>query len=551
MEFFLLYTLVLIFSFSNRFAVVQGTSTVATASGVVIGKEVCHDSHCSHSFLGIPFAEPPVGALRFKRPVAKKPWGGLLRAVEFSKPCFQRRGKIPAVPWQADESESSEDCLYLNVWTPSNRSSDTLLPAMLWLHGGSFRIGSANLDVYDGSVLASYGQVVVVSTNYRLGAFGFMNANTSDVPGNAGLWDQYLALRWVHDNVGAFGSDRSRVTLFGESVGAASTGMLALSPLSRGLVRRIIMQSGTPRWPLHLENESGAADASRRALDLVRDVGCLSGDAFTPKAVACLQNVPPEDVASAELRIFSDHVFTFLPSIGDALVPVAPIEAVEEDVKLPIDVMMGTNVREGAILFFMGSTPDGVAKNWTSSSAGLDVAFGRAYIAHVFAGFPKSIVERISERYLGTLSKRSAPEDVFAALVSSDGDFMFNCPALFLADSFSSRVDVLLAYKFGHRALPAPWPEEFEATHSDEIQFVFGAPLRHPGRYSTEDVLMSETIMSTWASFAHTGTPQLPGRKAWPRYDKEHRSYVAFQHGSVTVNHGLEGQNCDFWKGLI
>ncbi|XP_037572544.2 acetylcholinesterase-1-like [Dermacentor silvarum] len=213
--------------------------------------------------------------------------------------------------------------------------------------------------------------------------------------------------------------------------------------------------------------------------------------------------------------------------------------------------MIGTNVRDGAILFFMGSDADGVDSNWTSSSAGIYVVFGRAYIAHVFAGFPKAVVERITERYLGTLSKRSAPEDVFAALVSSDGHFMFNCPTLFLADSFLSRVNVLLTYKFAHPTLPAPWPEEFEATHSDEYQFVFGAPLRHPGRYSTEDVLMSETIMSAWASFAHTGTPQFPGRKAWPRYDKQNRSYVAFQHGSVAVNRGLEGRNCDFWKGLI
>lgn len=550
---FPLRTLVLIVTLSCISAGCEESPPVSTTLGLVVGKHVCFQSYCADAYLGIPFAEPPVGRLRFKRPVAKKPWEGQLRAQEFSKPCFQRRGNVPAVPWHANEAESSEDCLYLNVWTPRNRSSNVPLPVMLWIHGGSYKIGSADLDVYDGTVLASYGQVVVVSTNYRLGAFGFMNANITDVPGNMGLWDQYLALRWMHDNAVAFGGDPSRVTVFGESVGGASAGMLAFSPLCRGLVRRTVMQSGTPRWPLPFENDGGGVAGMRRAFDLARSAGCPSRkqDALTPEAVTCLQDAPPEEIAEAELQLFSDHLFTFMPSFGDALVPVRPTETIREARDVPVDVMLGTNVREGAILFFIGSGPDGVAGDWTSTAAGIDVAFGRKYLAQVFAAFPRAVIDQITERYLGSMNERSAPGDVFGALVSAGGDFLFNCPALFLANSFSDRHGTLLAYKFDHRALSAPWPQEFEATHSDEIQFVFGVPLRYPERYSREDVVISEAMVLAWASFAHAGKPQLPRGESWPQYDEKNRSYVAFRRGSVSVSRGLEGQSCDFWKGLI
>ncbi|KAK8776548.1 hypothetical protein V5799_030109 [Amblyomma americanum] len=504
---FPLRSLALIVSLSCLSFNCEESPVVSTSLGLVLGKQVSFQSHCADAYLGIPFAEPPVGKLRFRRPVTKKPWEGQLRTQEFSKPCFQRRGNVPAVPWQANEAESSEDCLYLNVWTPRNRSSNVPLPVMLWIHGGSYKIGSADLHMYDGTVLASYGQVVVVSTNYRLGAFGFMNANITDVPGNMGLWDQYFALRWVHDNAAAFGGDPSRVTVFGESVGGASAGMLAFSPLCKGLIRRIIMQSGTPRWPLPLENDGGGAAGLRLALDLSRRVGCSSREHnyFIPESVTCLLDVPPEEIAEAELQLFADHMFTFLTSFGDDLVPVRPHETIREARGLPVDVMLGTNVREGAILFFFGSGPNGVASDWTSTAAGIDVSFGRKYLAQVFAAFPKEAIDQITEHYLGSMTERSAPEDVFAALVSAGGNFLFNCPALFFADSFSGKHGALLAYKFDHRALSAPWPQEFESTHSDEIQFVFGVPLRQPEMYSREDVLISEEMMLAWASFAHTG----------------------------------------------
>ncbi|XP_077526875.1 acetylcholinesterase-1-like isoform X2 [Haemaphysalis longicornis] len=537
----------------STFVNAQDTNTVSTSLGAVIGKQVCVQQHCVQAFLGIPFAEPPVGALRFARPVPKKPWQGPLRAMEFSKPCFQRRGNIPQVPWQGDETESSEDCLYLNVWTPQNRCSGAPTAVILWLHGGSYRIGSTDLDLYDGSALAGYGQVVVVSANYRLGALGFLNANVTDIPGNMGLWDQYLALRWVHDNIAKFGGDASMITVFGESAGGASAGMLAQSPLCRGLVRRIIMQSGNPRWPLPMENDDGPGSV-RRALAIALGVGCLHSEAaetLTADVIACLRNVSAEDIARAELQSFGDHLFTFMPSFGDALVPMRPIAAVEQGKILPVDVMLGTNIREGAILHYMRSGSDGIPKNWTSSGAGIDVEFGRQYLALVFAAFPKPIIDRIIERYLGHMTEHSSPRDVFAAMVSAGGDFLFNCPVVFFAESFSRRLGVLLAYKFPHVALHSYWPEEYEATHSDEIQFVFGAPLRHPDLYSMEDLLMSETMMAAWAAFAHTGRPVLPNGAAWPNYDDGGRSYVTFDHGMAEVSRSLEGQNCAFWKGLI
>ncbi|KAB0398189.1 hypothetical protein E2I00_014887, partial [Balaenoptera physalus] len=258
------------------------------------------------AFLGIPFAEPPVGPRRFLPPEPKRPWPGVLNATAFQRVCYQYvdtlyPGFEGTEMWNPNR-ELSEDCLYLNVWTPYPRPASPT-PVLVWIYGGGFYSGASSLDVYDGRFLAQAEGTVLVSMNYRVGAFGFLALPGSrEAPGNVGLLDQRLALQWVQENVAAFGGDPTSVTLFGESAGAASVGMHLLSPPSRGLFHRAVLQSGAPNGPWATV---GVGEARRRATLLARLVGCPPGGAGgnDTDLVACLRTRPSQDLVDHEWHV--------------------------------------------------------------------------------------------------------------------------------------------------------------------------------------------------------------------------------------------------------
>ncbi|KAG6440788.1 hypothetical protein O3G_MSEX001496 [Manduca sexta] len=215
-----------------------------------------------YSFKGIPFAEPPVGRLRFKAPQPPKAWEGVRSAKEFGPFSYQ-------VDWWSPTPIGSEDCLYLNVYTPDIKPKK-LLPVMFWVHGGGFVSGSSN--EYGPQLLVKK-DVIVVTTNYRLEILGFLCLDTEDIPGNAGMKDQVAALRWVNKNIKNFGGDPDNITIFGESAGGASIGWLIVSPMTKGLYKKAITQSGTSTcsW-------SQSFEPRERALALARKLGCYSED---------------------------------------------------------------------------------------------------------------------------------------------------------------------------------------------------------------------------------------------------------------------------------
>ncbi|GAH00498.1 unnamed protein product, partial [marine sediment metagenome] len=217
-------------------------------------------------FKGIPFAEPPVGDLRFKAPVEKKSWNDVFDASSYGFCPFQGDSPIWTL-WSKPEPES-EDCLNLNVWTPA--TDGKMRPVMFWIYGGSFKTGSGIETMYDGSHLAKRGDVVIVTINYRLSSLGFLNVPGSTV--NVGLLDQVAALQWVQDNIKAFGGDPNNVTIFGESAGAMSVCMLSAMPAAKGLFNRVIAQS-TAIIRAATTNTSGVA--SKR---LMRSLGLRKGD---------------------------------------------------------------------------------------------------------------------------------------------------------------------------------------------------------------------------------------------------------------------------------
>ncbi|XP_013364908.1 PREDICTED: acetylcholinesterase isoform X3 [Chinchilla lanigera] len=278
------------------------------------------------AFLGIPFAEPPVGPRRFLPPEPKQPWPGVLDATTFPSVCYQYvdtlyPGFEGTEMWNPNR-ELSEDCLYLNVWTPYPRPASPL-PVLVWIYGGGFYSGASSLDVYDGRFLAQAEETVLVSMNYRVGTFGFLALPGSrEAPGNVGLLDQRLALQWVQENVAAFGGDPTSVTLFGESAGAASVGMHILSPPSRSLFHRVVLQSGTPNGPWATV---GMGEARRRATLLARLVGCPPGGAGgnDTELVACLRTRPAQDLVDHEWHVLPQESvfrFSFVPVVdGDFL----------------------------------------------------------------------------------------------------------------------------------------------------------------------------------------------------------------------------------------
>jgi para-nitrobenzyl esterase len=277
------------------FAVIPATAnrTMRIDSGLISGQT---NSDGVTSYLGIPFAMPPVGNLRWRPPQPVEPWNGVRKADHFGASCMQDEMGV-RLPWSRGfmtQGPISEDCLYLNVWTPS-RSGAKKLPVMVWIYGGGYSEGSSEVAVYNGEKLATKG-VVVVTFNYRVGPLGFLAypALTAESPhhasGNYGLLDQIAALKWVHRNIARFGGDPSKVTIFGQSAGAGSVGILMASPVAKGLFQRAITESGLGLFR-GLDSRKPLAEAEAQGVKYAERMGAHS--------LAQLRALPSADFAKA------------------------------------------------------------------------------------------------------------------------------------------------------------------------------------------------------------------------------------------------------------
>ncbi|PRD27715.1 UNVERIFIED_CONTAM: Acetylcholinesterase-1 [Trichonephila clavipes] len=245
---------------------------VNTPSGPVKGIIGFAESQPVQVFLGIPFAKPPIGDLRFKKPFPVQPWSRTLHANQQPPACIQYT-EYP-FPWYDSEPGKSEDCLYLNIFVPIHAEKGSKLAVLFWIFGGGFTFGSNRMDLYDAKPLAHGGNVIVVTINYRLGLFGFLTTDTEEAPGNVGLFDILMALQWVNDNIESFGGDKDLITIHGVSAGSIAVSVLCVSPLSRGLFSKAIIESGTI---IMIKDNKKAfnLDLSQR---LAKAVGCASDD---------------------------------------------------------------------------------------------------------------------------------------------------------------------------------------------------------------------------------------------------------------------------------
>ncbi|KAI4815599.1 hypothetical protein KUCAC02_005740, partial [Chaenocephalus aceratus] len=348
-------------SFPGGILANQDDLLVDTKHGRVQGKLLSVLGGDVGAFLGIPYGKPPVGKLRFRAPEPVDTWEGVKDASNLPNACYQSPdtsfpGFEGSEMWNPN-TPVSEDCLYLNVWSPRFNTTQSkpspLAPVLVWIYGGGFISGTSSLDIYNGRFLTKSEGVVVVSMNYRLGAFGFLSIpDNKNIQSNVGLLDQRLALNWVANNIAAFGGDSSQVTLFGESAGSASVGLHLLSPGSQSLFHRAVMQSGSPNAPWATISKE---ETWRRSMKLVTLLGCPTSPPADMEA--CMQKADPQQISLNQFNVLGQPSFfeaPFAPHVDGDFLP-DKVEVLLSTGKLPKkEVLFGLNKDEGTYFLVYG-----------------------------------------------------------------------------------------------------------------------------------------------------------------------------------------------------
>ena len=510
-------------------AAAQSVGPVQTAQGGVTGTTL---DNGVHAWLGIPFAAPPVGELRFRPPEPAEPWEETLDATAPGTACPQAAGATNPT------ASTDEDCLFLNVTTPAGLdASGGDLPVMVWIHGGSWRTGSgAN---YDAGALALEGDVVVVTVNYRLGAFGFLAQSDLSTAigevgsGSAGLLDQQAALRWVESNIDAFGGDPGNVTVFGESAGASSVCAQLASPTAEGLFDKAIAQSYTCT-----DEYSTLEEAEQVGAGVANGVGCTG----TGQAVVdCLQAAPVESLLTAWPASGGEFV------VGGSSLPVQPGEAIASGDWNRVPVVHG-NLQDENTLFTPLRTPA------ADLPALLDPA---GYDAVLAARFGDRAAE-VARRY--PLAEYGSPLRVLAAVVSDTGSPLSTCEHVDAFGTFADADTDVFAYQFRDQTADPLFdfngpPFNFPADRYDEgAQHAAELPFLFPGLFgdglTAEQEELATTMIRYWTNFAADGDPNGDGVPTWEPYsgpaDVQGLDLAAADGvGPVDV---AADANCDLWS---
>ncbi|KFM71196.1 Cholinesterase, partial [Stegodyphus mimosarum] len=262
---------------------------VKTKNGLVRGTTVQFENIQIQAFFGVPFAEPPVGELRFRKPRPVKEWSGVRDATKMSPACIQF--SFYPFPWYDFKDDKSEDCLYLNIWLLAKTRASDRKAVMFWIYGGGFTVGSITKPEYDGRLLTFAGDVIVVTVNYRMASLGFLYSGSDEAPGNVGMYDQLMAMQWVNENIKYFGGDPKRVTLFGQSAGSIAISLWCISPLTKGLFHRVIMESGSAAFfrSDHKNSSLSLSQKLAKAVDCATDEKTI--DKFPEEVVGCLRSM--------------------------------------------------------------------------------------------------------------------------------------------------------------------------------------------------------------------------------------------------------------------
>ena len=492
----------------------QGASTgpvVRTADGAVRGMS----TSAADEFLGIPYAAPPVGPLRWRPPQPAAPWAGVRDATAFAPHCPQ-----PASPF--GQASTSENCLFLNVFTPPGAArGNGNLPVMVWIHGGALVTGESN--DYDPTKLVSNG-TIVVTINYRLGALGFLAhpalASHSGGPsGDYGLMDQQAALRWVQRNIGQFGGNRRNVTIFGESAGGLSVLSQLASPGAHGLFAKAIVESGAynlTQAPLATAEAAGEAFAT--------SAGCAS------QTAACLRSLPVSTILA------NQTASGYTPDIDGQVLTQSIGTALSSGQFNRVPVIDGTNHDEWR-LFVAESELEG---------APVTAANYQDMIASTL-GVSPTIAAAIAAQY--PLSAYPSPS---VALGAVGTDAIFACPALTVDNSVSKYVPTY-AYEFNDENAPElflpPVSFPYGAAHASELQYLFDLPnATFPTALTAPQQQLAASMRQYWTNFASRGFPSSSGQPLWPRFDSVNQRMISLIPPQPQAETDFAAEHhCAFW----
>ena len=440
-------------------------------------------------FKGVPFAAPPVGELRWQAPQPVQPWEGVRKADEWGARCMQ--GPVFGAPLRSRDSEMSEDCLYLNVWTPA-RTADEKLPVLVVFHGGGFAAGSGSEARTGGEWFARQG-IVVVAPNYRLSVFGFLahpelTAESSGRgSGNYGMLDQVAALEWVRDNIAAFGGDPANVTINGESAGSMSVSALMASPLSKNLVHKAIGQSGA-------FFSSPTDDMSLKPLEDKEQDGLLFAASVGADSLSELRALPAQKLLDTVMQAGG---WGYSPGLDNHFLPrdVASIYAAGDQADIPL------------------------LAGWTSSELGMSIVFNPE--KPTVSTFKAQLKKQFSDAYEQALAVYPAPDDEQVLQTAADlaSDLFISYATWKWIETHRNTADApVYRYRFD-RVLPDDPASRFGALHASDIEYAFNTLTTKEAAWQVEDFRVAEVMATALANFVKTGDPNGDGVPTWPQFE--------------------------------
>ena len=495
--------------------------SVQTTYGTVIG----NNNSGIYEFLGIPFASPPTGDLRWKQPIEPASWTSPLSAQAFKPACPQKLYE------QGDTTYTligDEDCLYLNIWTPDTSASS--LPVMVFIHGGGNQQGSAcqegmGTQIYNGRNLSERGNAVVITIQYRLGALGFLvhpgleNENTQGISGNYAVFDQILALQWIQQNVAAFGGDPSKVMIFGESAGGVNVGNLLLTPLAQNLFQHACIESAVPSLGIY-ENEKEKGIAFTDAI--------IPGGSDSAK-IAYLRTLPADSlVVQGGSPLTGGFVQMNWRPVADGFVfSGLPEEVIQSGNFNKVPLMIGSNADEMSV-----SAPVTVLPVMVE--------------ALINTYFPPSLRAQALALYPPGTTNAEARESYVQMLT----DAQFTVPTRRTAQCISkNQLQPVFRYFFTHKQ--AGILQYYGAYHGLELFYVFNTYENSNYAigpwYTPQDDSMQFAALSYWSSFADNGIPSAPALNSWPVYNPDIDNYLELKPTPDGTKTGLRTEKCDLW----